>query len=1626
MACQYNYNGEWVTEDELRDIFANLGGLVQTKASPKTIAKMKQWLDKAGISLATISTESEKMAFGDVNGVAILLDRVIKVAEGKESEALTEEAMHFLTAMIKQGNRELYNKMMNRIGSMDMYTQVKKAYKDDQRYKNEDGSLNVIKLKEETIGKVLAEYQINGDNQEDAGLLARLKSWWAQILSWLQSLVTSNGDPFSQAIKEMDTIDPSLIDKERIQQIAKDINDNYSKGNFIHDALQEMYNEGKYTEIVQEIGAQLNDKASYLLTLENLGFNEKLVTEILTLRGEYAQLQEQPNPFKAIKDRNKEYNLTKHEDNNDVDDENKGSYYTITIDGKNQVIDRVTDKAKRDNKRKGGRDYLAEASEEQQETWKKIALQGTTGHSDIENIINQAIDENGELKPRSEISLLLKKATNSGIYNKFVQYLLGDDTHEGFLSTFPAGTKFNTELQVLDPGAKSTVEGKQLVGRAGTIDLLAILPDGSGKIYDWKFMGLLLNKPDQNFLKRTQHAIQLGEYKRILGTLGIKNVQGFTIPIHAEYKYLTDKDTGEKVPILNDVAMGSVRMKDEERTPLLSVVPEGQSSGNEQVDILVKRLTAKYNRVWKKPTTEDEYDNKKDILNQLSTAIRNLQVALNFDPLAAEAINYTNSVNAISEKYKNIDFSTYTKEQKDAAIEDLQDSINTSDYYSSIDEAFISQYGTTNLSDKQKATLDSLRETSAIAKEKADELIKVLERLVDTIAKNEDFNNYLTPEKEAANLTNSFTETGFVPVKSLQLATRIIVRERSNDSIKINHESDKFKDLYLAAIKENGHNIFDIIADKNTHQLIPIVEKKFYNEMKQARQRKDVKYIKDNINYDAYKTALKDRIEKKVKRIDDTTYSTDEKQNKKRKDGEKIRAYKQLDFTNPGFFGWEDREFLSLIRNTQKDLDHKTTQYSSLKPAALALHEYFVSLNEKAKEAGYLKREHSKLFLPFITGTMLQRLNQNGGKLSSLRNSIADQFLVQDIDKTPYGRINEETGELERNVPVYFTSNFKDINDYSKDLSLLGTKYIQALQEYETSTALENTFLALHKVEQNKGHLQTERGKVIFEGEKPKIFEGNEKNANLLQKYIDDQLYGVSEENDTLVDKLLDATIKKGNEEEKSNKKLSIKKTIQFGNLMTQQLAVGFKALVAIPNYVGAHIQSSINSSNYFNAGEYFSAHGRVVTSSLTNIEKGCMHFLVPLNENIGLEKRREIARKESLSKYLGTWTFNDAMMSTNRIPDKAHELTNALVWMRNTMLDENGNLVNIRQYYKTKIADRYDKNHENLKAAEKKLDQDVKDAKEKLAITKIAKFDEAGNFIIPGLNSNNSNIAAYRAKVIEYGRYITGQMSRENKADYRRNIIARSFMMFKNWIPKQVSLRALDIHKNPILDEWEYGRTRLFFKTWTHLGWQNILKIRHLTNATPEGIKIMREMLEEKKEDYFKKTGQQLEITDAEFFDMVRKELKSEYKELAILIGLLGMILTAKLALPPDDDDKSKANFYKQTLRAINKVSDELYFYWSPTSAQSITRGTVLPSLAILSKVISLGEHVGTEIFAVNWKKGEFFDKDIREKNNTLKYFIELTPIASQFSSEILPIVDPELSKSLGYHLTTISRPTQ
>jgi len=217
-------NGEFSNSN---NIYNSIESTESSKASHKTIEKVKEFLQRLGIEVKGLDTER----YGGINGVAKLLENVIEIAQGKEDVALVEEAFHFITEIVKLQNPTLYKQMLNKIGSYNLYKDTLSIYGQNKNYQNEDGSPNIIKIKEEAIGKVLAEYYIKSEEgiTEKPELLKQTNGWWEQIKSFFLGLIGKAGfNPFEETIKDLATYEKLNAAKTIIDRIDLILNGLFS------------------------------------------------------------------------------------------------------------------------------------------------------------------------------------------------------------------------------------------------------------------------------------------------------------------------------------------------------------------------------------------------------------------------------------------------------------------------------------------------------------------------------------------------------------------------------------------------------------------------------------------------------------------------------------------------------------------------------------------------------------------------------------------------------------------------------------------------------------------------------------------------------------------------------------------------------------------------------------------------------------------------------------------------------------------------------------------------------------------------------------------------------------------------------------------------------------------------------------------------------------------------------------------------------------------------------------------------------------------------------------------------------------------------------------------------------
>lgn len=1532
--------------------------LPASTASAETIKMMKQAAKQMGINIEDLADYAKKtgMQINSVNGVADLARGVVAVAIGREDVALGEELVHIASAIIEQVNPDLMTQMIKEIGKYKIYKQVFEEYKNNKYYQLPDGKPNIRKIKKEAVDKLIYEKMV------------------------LQA--------------EGNTEFPTLLEKEE-RNVAQRLWD------AILDFIKSLYNKTNIDIFAQaaemistaKVGGTTADivGADIFLQIDNDDVN-KIYDKIVDVDSRLVLV-----PKTA---------------------EDKRHYL---FDGK-EVSLSVTEKIK--GKNTNERSDFDKIQDEYKQEW------GLAGHGFIENtLINDMIDKDGYVKAEFT-ETQLDTPLNSTIQKGIRSYL------EELVRSYAPGSRFLIERKAVNDKVKGMI--------ASTIDLIVIEPtvkeDGTKDIrvdvYDWKFTNFdKTSNEDIPFYKQTEWKAQMGEYTKMLYNYGVKPNQlrrARMIPFIANYDRAVKGDKDSKL-ILKSLEIGKFDSLKETKLYLLPVALDMESTNKKKVDDLVTSLKNQWSKLYKKSVSPEERFLKNVQLNEMAKAIRFLHMKLDFAPLYNVAATFMDKAKKAFEDFENIDYSVLTQDDIAKKLGELLEFKNSAEKFSKLDDIYLSVIPKDKMNEEQKKVFDNLTKVSNSTENMLERITELQRDFVVQYALKQGLTtektkeSVIAAEREIEFIAKTFLEGTKLSPKIIRLASNAILKSSSIVALKTNELVSEYTPLVIALEKEaasQGKKAFDMIGRVQGDELVLFkkIDRKFWDEISKAKETRNKKFFLDNMNKEEYDKFAKDAIDRGIKELEATTFSSDPERDSDIREYRITKLRDSLDINRESFNGYQGYQFAYIFNRVMKEEDHYSDEYKQVakNPAALKMWEFYTKLNQMAREMGYIDRKGLSFF-PLVEATIIDKFAQTSDVKFQTKDLFKDLYTTRDYEDIAFSKIDPETGRLKKSIPKYFTRTSRSVDQLSRDLTKVGTLWIKSLMEYQARTEMENTLLTLHSVEKSKGHIIVENNKIVYDplGD-PRVDESSNKNADVLEKILDDYLYGLTENLDSVgniaLGKVADA-VPGSDKDLKEKRKINIKKGLENSNALTQALAVGLKLAVAIPNYFGVNFHAFINAGGFYRFREFQKRNAMITAGGLglSTVDKALLDTIVPINEDIAQEEQRKLAKKQGYLKFLSSWSLIDVAMITNSLPERALQFANALAFNDNSMVVD-GKIVNIRQHLRIKDREtKYKLPVAERRALEKTFEDRVKELQETKSLSKIAKIED-NKLVIPGVDQEE--IAKYRTSVIEYSRKLNGQMSRENKADYRRDTILKSFMMFRNWIPKMISERTMDIQKNQELDEWEYGRVRVFFKTWQRLGMFNITKMKHILAGDEEGIRIMEEILEEKRATYKEKTGQDLEITDEEFYDLMRKELSMEMRELGVLFSVMGVLIAAGIAFPPDDEDKITANKNKYLLKLVHKVSDELSFYYNPLSFESMTKGSIIPGLATAVRAEKAINDLKKEV------QGQLTgDEELMDKAHPIKRFLDLIPGPSQFQQEILPLIDPELAKEMGIRVTAEAR---
>lgn len=207
----------------------------------------------------------------------------------------------------------------------------------------------------------------------------------------------------------------------------------------------------------------------------------------------------------------------------------------------------------------------------------------------------------------------------------------------------------------------------------------------------------------------------------------------------------------------------------------------------------------------------------------------------------------------------------------------------------------------------------------------------------------------------------------------------------------------------------------------------------------------------------------------------------------------------------------------------------------------------------------------------------------------------------------------------------------------------------------------------------------------------------------------------------------------------------------------------------------------------------------------------------------------------------------------------------------------------------------------------------------------------------------------------------IHGDYTKTTDLKINQNSIGQALTMFRRWIPEGVNQRFGDLQFEDDFQRHREGRYKTMFKSISNFKKQ--LKLLVTLN-----------------QGYVDTTG---------LMDHEVANLKKNAAEMQMYLALLGTALLVKISFD-DEEDKHMSNF---VLNQIFRLSSDLTFYSSPSSAENILRNAV-PMFSMANDVAKTIEY-GNKVL---------FDDDVNKHTTEAFWFrsAKLFPVSSSVASTI------------------------
>ena len=1578
--------------------------------------KVKELIAKMGVDIMELSKyakDNPNIDFSSANSIADVTAKIIAVSENATNEDLTEEMVHIATQILEEADPDLVTEMISQVGDLPIYQETFDEYKDNPVYQNPDGTPNIRKIKKEASDKLIARIvtkQLEEGVEEEvpSRLLSFFKRMWDKISDWFRGQYKSSG-----------------IDIFR--KVGTEIVRGEVEGDFVDTAFLDQ------------------DVANIFFSVS--GTQKSIQNKILNTR---------ENVKKRI-DKSEKISPVLNQDNE------ADNYYEVLVDGEfKRVKKRVTDRVKNWYRDKFPGKVFTPQEERDNEFKRQL---GTEFHEMFEDIHARFFNSDGTKRINPGNAQTFTDPKKQAVYTKLEKYytdLIGEFSKDG-----------KNPLVFSEAIVYDAIEDE-----AGTIDLLIVEEDGTANIYDWKFMSTARGAQDISWFKKGAYGVQLGQYKKILqDNYGVRRIgKNRAIPIQLKLKRENFQDPTSNL-LLNGIGIGSVNPQQVEDLTLTPVVEKTESTGIERLDKLIAKLNAVYTQISETVAVDEtERSSKRERLNILQTAIRQAQVNQNIAPIiTAVGVMQAEGQNIISD-YENL---YKDKPLTENSFEDEE----LSDFSSRIDMYLVSITAFekiavdlepiiqgSDLSDKDKAFFQNEINSKQNDIQRAqEEITELAGRFGDKYMGLLNSVTGLTKPQAVVNFfVQTFRSAAQLPLPSIRILTRLARKAMTKgqaDALKdvnrLDEIKNKIKNSRQGSISDIVKDIQKKIYQKDdkgglVNKLIYRFSRDFYTALKEnAENARSKKWIKENIDIAGYTREANEIIRRETLKYNNI-YSNDQVT----RDRSMREMRRKWDLNDPQFNGfgnyvlrrhplpkWESKEYLEL----KKD------------PQLFELYNFLIEMNEKARDMGYLQNRIAGTFIPFIRKGFAESLAWDGGStLSAIQNFGAK--LTRRMDDVGYGGMNQITGEVENSIPKYYTVDFTRTEDGSYDNSDLSLDFfknqilfINHMNKYKYMSAIEGQVKLMQTIVRAKSHLRTGFfGRPVKEGGEFIVDENNNRiNSRFFDLFVQNTLYDNPYPADGTDFGVPTASIKKGwnsimksigydaikgkpffsDTEEGTN--ISIVKSMEVLNTAFQMKTLGLEPISAAVNSFGTNLQMAAQSGVYYNYRDFLKNEVRLLGNKYKSDQERDMfvqlqNIFMPLKDSPTYQKLLESsasAAQEFLDK------FSDRLFIGFRSPELHLERSLFKTLLQNSMVVD-GKIVNINTFVRNKYKDRYN-NARTFQARKAQIDQEIEQLKKTKSMDVTKRLDKNGKVEIPGLDlTNRDELQRLTNLTRDIARSSTGGFTEFDNIKANMNIWFKSMMVFKGWIPKLVDTRfgefrkvgddfEVRIDENGLTtgEKYDIGRVRLFLGNFTKfILIPNLVKYYNIQTANEKGIEEMDKMFLYYSRDYEARTGERLNMSREDFFDLVRTNSRKTMQELVLIVMLNLISIQLGFFEPEDEQDKAARNRFRFYKKVVNRFSQELMFFYNPAEWQGILSQGIIPSVSLLSEFKTFSEHFAEEVTGTDFSNLDKSPGEVRDDAYPVKYAMRMFPLTKSLVTW-LAIFDPEWAEEMDVTIQETNR---